>query len=621
MSLANCVHTRTKITSFEQFCEAISEYIDVPGQTLNNALFTDEEFEAVAQLNDAFAWPEESNWINWREGLRQIFFYAQLSDQQLSVLENAGLSWLQGSPFFLHISNDDPTQVAYLPERDNLRTEDRMQRGRLGRFFTNHLDMTNENLVREIIGTFQADQHKWLLSDRLEDIVRVYQYGPSSCMSGIRNQGVEGVDLSNPASHPSAAYASGDFAILASYSANGDLNDPDLRFSGRCLISLPHLQFIRIYGNTDSMCQMLNTLQLSPAFRAHCPTNSFWDINELTFSNCNYDRLVHRKLNRLYPWPYVDGANAAFYDYANTTRYPKIYRLLDQTEQRGVMNVKQLQTRSTNGRHGPPRSNGRESEYLQFHVERVGAHDHRLETNRSLLFERFTEITRPLNPEERVFRPVAWNARPAVETYECGFCNETHTINPDGSNVVNYWGGKRMHADHTIKCAVIHQHQVVNLADNPLIPAISWNANNDVYLKLEDLSTMRGLLRMDHTFELFESPGAELDDWVEYLIPTVNSTLTQIYNMGRALQQRNPNLGDTRDWFVRAWRTFTEIFSQGENNWHVTGEFCFQSSHPDYFEHHYNTKDESVDALFFHYFVVPFIKEIETQEAQLEEAA
>lgn len=623
MSLANCVHTRTKITSFEQFCEAISEYIDVPGQTLNNALFTDEEFEAVAQLNDAFAWPEESNWINWREGLRQIFFYAQLSDQQLNVLENAGLGWLQGSPFFLHISNDDPTQVAYLPERQNLRTEDRMQRGRLGRFFTNHLDMTNEDLVRQIIGTFQADQHKWLLSDRLEDIVRVYQYGPNSCMSGTRNQDVEGVDLSNPAIHPAAAYASGDFAILASYPANGDLDDPNQRFSGRCLISLPHLQFIRIYGNTDSMCQMLNAMQLSPAFRAHCPTDSFWKVNELTFSNCNYDRVVHRKLNRLYPWPYIDGANGAYYDYANTARYPKIYRLLDRQEDREVRNVRWLQTRCTSGRHGPPRSKGLPSEYRPSHVERAQEHDARLETNRSLLFERFTEITRPLNPEERVFRPVAWNARPVLETYECGFCNETHTINPDASNVVNYWGGRRMHADHTIKCAVIHRHRVVNLANLSMFPSLSWNPADDVYLKLQDLSTMRGLLRMDRAFELFEAPSTEVDDWVDYLIPTVNSTLSQIYNMSIALQRRDLPIEDTKNSLLIAWNTFTEQFAHIKDNWHRPTDFCFQTDHPDYFEHHHNTKDESVDAIFFHYVVVPFIKEqLETQEeSQLEEAA
>ncbi|MEK9747774.1 MAG: hypothetical protein VW443_02330 [Pseudomonadales bacterium] len=626
MSLANCVHTRTKITSFEQFCDAISEYIDVPGQTLNNALFTDEEFEAVAQLNDAFAWPEESNWINWREGLRQIFFYAQLSDQQLSVLENNNLSWLQGSPFFLHISNDDPTQVAYLPERDDLRVGDRMQRGRLGRFFTNHLDMTNENLVREIIGTFQADQHKWLLSDRLQDIVRVYQHGPNSCMSGVRNEGFAGVDPNDPKTHPAAAYASGDFAILASYSADGDLDDPNLRFSGRCLISLPYLQFIRIYGNTDSMCQMLNALHLNPAFHSFCPSNSFWNENELIFSNCNYDRLIHRKLNRLYPWPYVDAPNSvAVYDFDNTTRYPKTYRLLDRESERNVRGVKHLLLRSTAGRTSPPRSRtGVDPHYSSLYVDQRQAHDAQLETNRSLLFERFTELTQPLNPEERVFRPVAWNARPVVETYECGFCNETHTINPDGSNVVNYWGGKRMHADHTSNCAVIHQHQVVNLNHNPMHPRVSWDACDDVYLKLEDLSTMRGLLRVDHHFEIYESPSEELDDWVHYNIPTVNSILAQIHNMARALQRRNPDGNiSKRHWLTEAWETLSYRFvmALSEDDFHDPTDICFTPIHPDYDEHTCTTRNQHIDAQFFHYFVVPFIKDIETEEARLEEAA
>jgi hypothetical protein len=93
--------------------------------------------------------------------------------------------------------------------------------------------------------------------------------------------------------------------------------------------------------------------------------------------------------------------------------------------------------------------------------------------------------------------------------------------------------------------------------------------------------------------------------------------------MARALQRNNPGIASTRHWFLEAWLTLSSCFAMAgrDDEFHVPTDFCFETDDPDYLQHHYNTKYESIDSQFFHYLVVPFIKEKETEEAQLEEAA
>ena len=405
MTLATCVDTETKIRSFDEFCTAISQYIDVVGQKLNNELFTDEEFEAVAQLNDAFSWPDESNWVEWREGLRQIFFYSQLNEHQLNVLETNDLSWLQGAPYFLHIANDDAAQVAYLPTRDDMRTNDRMQRGRIGRFFNRHLEMDNENLIRELAAGFQSTQYKYVLSRDPEMFARVYKNGPRSCMS-------HSFDRYNH--HPASAYGSGDFAILASYPADGTLTNPALSFSGRAVISIAQNRLLRIYGNDDSIKEMMTLLNVKTATAASDPEYLF------------YDRFL-KLHDRGVIFPYLD-FRAVVTDDPLTPRSGARARLrVNDHRKRG----RHVNAYSTNGRVGWQNSRFANSTWEETDLE---LHDAQVEPNWQALEQRFNALT--AETTERVIRPILWNSAPVVQTYQCCLCAETHTINPDRSNIV-----------------------------------------------------------------------------------------------------------------------------------------------------------------------------------------
>lgn len=405
MTLATCVDTETKICSFDEFCTAISQYIDVVGQKLNNELFTDEEFEAVAQLNDAFSWPDESNWVEWREGLRQIFFYSQLNEHQLNVLETNDLSWLQGAPYFLHIANDDASQVAYLPRRDDMRTNDRMQRGRIGRFFNRHLEMNNENLIRELAAGFQSTQYKYVLSRDPEMFARVYKNGPRSCMS-------HSFDRYNH--HPASVYGSGDFAILASYPADGTLNNPALSFNGRAIISIAQNKWLRIYGNDDSIKEMMDLLNVKSSGVDPDPEYLFFD---------RFLKLHDRGVI----FPYLD-FNAVVTDDPLTPRSgPRARLRVNHRQRRG----RHVNAYSTNGRVGWQNANQSNSTWEETDLE---LHDAQVEPNWQALEQRFNALT--AETTERVIRPILWNSAPVVQSYQCCLCAETHTIAPDRSNIV-----------------------------------------------------------------------------------------------------------------------------------------------------------------------------------------
>jgi len=434
MSLANCVHTQNKITSFEQFCQAISDYIDVPGQTLVNELFTDEEFEAVAQLNDAFNWPDESNWINWREGLRQIFFYGQLKESQIEILEQQNLEWLLGAPFFLHISNDDPSQVAYLPEREDFREQDRMQRGRIGRFFTNHLDMDDQVLVKELTGAFNTGNYNYILSRDSDVFERVYVYGPNSCMSG---RGRFNTDV-----HPAQVYGSGDFAILASY--EGELTE-HTKFNGRCVIDIAAKQYLRIYGNNDSISALLEALSITDA---RSDTNM--EIRRSSF-DClwggNFARLRKITSRNATIMPYIDVNGAAIADPLSPQRGPDArWRLIssgktNQLSEDGLYYPAQIMAaniRNTTGRTRAmrvTRPTALGTVWPEQILNKFREHDALVATNWSQIAHRFALETETIDETQRVIRPILWNSRPKIKQYTCGFCRKPHTINPTRSNV------------------------------------------------------------------------------------------------------------------------------------------------------------------------------------------
>ena len=419
MSLAAAIEARgNTINSFELFCEKVSEYIDVQGQDLHHARFNDTEFEAVAQLNEAFGWPSADNWVDWREGLRQIFWYAQLNDIQRQMLQDNNLEWLLGRPFYLHISNDDPTQVAYLPERDDVRNEDRMQRGRIGRFFSRHLNINDENFSRRLTETFNTSNWNYVLTRDRNMIRRIYRYGPRSCMSG---------NIRDP--HPAEAYGSGDFAMLASYAAGGSLGDQALSFNGRALISLANNFTIRRYGNDGGM-----EVALAALGTEHGHPNASWD------------RLIKETEGGSYIFPYLDftGSYRIIADPLSPQRGAGAMWRNIPVPQNNVREIVPNQVMSINSHSQAGRTRGRRlhnnamDEWPEPVLESMRNHDALVEPAWESLLERFELFTRAAPSEDapRIIPVnIPWTARPEVQRRTCIICGEEITLNHDSSNV------------------------------------------------------------------------------------------------------------------------------------------------------------------------------------------
>ncbi len=418
MSLATCIQARNNpIRSFEEFCEKVTEYIDVPGQDLHHTNFNDEEFEAVAQLNDAFGWPSTDNWIEWREGLRQIFWYAQLSSIQRGVLNDNNLGWLSGAPFFLHIANDDPSQVAYLIERDDYRVGDRMSRGRIGRFFAGHVGIDNENLARQMTESFTAENWKYVISRDAHMFKRIYEHGPRSCMSMRQNP------------HAVEAYGSGDFAILGCYAAADDLDNPETRFAGRGVISLVSNNMIRAYGNVEAMQTAARAMGLP-------------ETSNSTYGEMKWDRFVKQTSNRGgYIFPYIDAARTGriIVDPRGPSRGPSaMWRAIPAENSRDVpTDSLQINPHSQSGRVRSNRTGSAGSWTPELMVH-MAAHDEEVRPAWVRLQTRFNEFTHVPDPdvdERTISLNIPWNARPVQVVFECPGCHMDITVAPDDSNI------------------------------------------------------------------------------------------------------------------------------------------------------------------------------------------
>ena len=66
----------SNLSSFDSFKEALRPYIDIDGQDLIHRNIRDDQFEIIANINEAFQWPSEENWQLWRQALRQAFAYS-----------------------------------------------------------------------------------------------------------------------------------------------------------------------------------------------------------------------------------------------------------------------------------------------------------------------------------------------------------------------------------------------------------------------------------------------------------------------------------------------------------------------------------------------------------------
>lgn len=122
---------------------------------------------------------------------RQLFDWAgkQWSDD-LSKFHD--VSMIVGMFHVLHVSTDDPMQVAYYPTLKHI-LEDRPMRTRMGKYMAAYASMmgfTDAN-VKKVVDAYQAEMTKrnnitlnFAAHDDGDKWVDVYRDGPSSCMSG-----------------------------------------------------------------------------------------------------------------------------------------------------------------------------------------------------------------------------------------------------------------------------------------------------------------------------------------------------------------------------------------------------------------------------------------------------
>ncbi len=230
-----------QIHEFNDFKRIIRPYIDIEGEDLVHQHISNDQFEKIAGINEAFDWPNEENWVDWRQALRQSFAYTQLTPTTIEILQENNLGWLLGAPYFIHASRDDPNLVAYSPERNDRLRSDKTQKIRIGRLLQNELGINNDALVRRITNAGRLSEYTFDVHLTGGDIADAYEHcTANSCMNGQNRQW--GRD-----NHPVRVYESPDLALITIKDRVEGRHGT--RWTGRALINLREPCVVRAYGN------------------------------------------------------------------------------------------------------------------------------------------------------------------------------------------------------------------------------------------------------------------------------------------------------------------------------------------------------------------------------------
>ena len=236
----------SNINSFESFKETLRPYIDIDGQDLIHRNIRDDQFEIIANINEAFNWPSEENWELWRQALRQAFSYSPIPFNIIKLLEIENLNWVLGAPYFLHTPRQGVGPdglVAYTRRQGN----DSVQRSRLSRFLKREIGITDERLIRKFQNGIKLGNTIFELHTTAESIIEGFENcSVSSCMKGHRGR----ASIHRPwtfEDHPVGAYAhsSNDIVLITSKEPGAT------RFNGRCLFNTRSKSAIRVYGNEN----------------------------------------------------------------------------------------------------------------------------------------------------------------------------------------------------------------------------------------------------------------------------------------------------------------------------------------------------------------------------------
>jgi hypothetical protein len=149
---------------------------------------------------------------------------------------------------FPHVAKGDPTQIAFTPD-DVYGARDGQRRMRVGRYLAQYYsDVLSNERIQELCGQWDTEFGIGLevkFATTGEDMVRVYQNGPNSCMShSASDYGGE---------HPAQVYAAGDLAV-AYLERNGEITARTLCWPGKKLYG-------RVYGDETRMHSLMEALE------------------------------------------------------------------------------------------------------------------------------------------------------------------------------------------------------------------------------------------------------------------------------------------------------------------------------------------------------------------------
>jgi hypothetical protein len=187
---------------------------------------------------------------------------------------------------YAHVSIVDPGYVAYTKD-DEHGISDRQTRVRPGRYleqFYSHVDLETR---QQWIASCSADALALKIATTADEIRKVYENGPNSCMGGHRD-GCDTPKFSSWTHHPAEVYAGPDLAVA--YIGTLD------RVSARAVVWPEEKTYSRTYGSTRVLEQVLERAGYS---RGDLTGAS---IRKITHSNGQY------------LMPYIDGIHGASVD-------------------------------------------------------------------------------------------------------------------------------------------------------------------------------------------------------------------------------------------------------------------------------------------------------------------
>lgn len=181
---------------------------------------------------------------------------------------------------YCHVSNDDPTKIAFTPDAAHGRA-DRQMRMRPGRYLQRLRELgveLSDRSIKEWCARYAYDNEtlELKLATTPDDIQRVYENGPHSCMAHSTS------DYDGPC-HPVRVYGAGDLAV-AYIEHEGEI-------TARCLVWPAKKVSGRIYGDEGRLAPLLADAGYASCYNTDAANGNFNGARLLRIED-KYDQFV-----------------------------------------------------------------------------------------------------------------------------------------------------------------------------------------------------------------------------------------------------------------------------------------------------------------------------------------